>query len=140
MLHLVTTIWKHLWSPKVTYVTDLVLFIIFPPQSDDTRKFDEPLILTYVCNACYAVHFPLHALLRVTPGIHPFIYHRYLANPHYSDHQHRRRRRRRHHHHHHHHHEDKYGYGSIPINTIFGMHIHSNHHWNSNFPRFWMIS
>jgi len=29
-------------------------------------KFDEPLILTYVCNACYAVHFPIHALLRLT--------------------------------------------------------------------------
>lgn len=34
-------------------------------------KFDEPLILTYVCNACYAVHFPLHALLRVTGLVEP---------------------------------------------------------------------
>ena len=55
--------------------------------------------------------------------IHSFII--AISPTHYSDHQHRRR-----HHHHHHHHEDKYGYGSIPINTIFGMNIHSNHHWN----------
>lgn len=34
-------------------------------------NYNEPLVLTYVCNACYAVHFPLHGLLRMTKVVSP---------------------------------------------------------------------
>mmetsp|Transcript_54087 Transcript_54087/g.126295 ORF Transcript_54087/g.126295 Transcript_54087/m.126295 type:complete len:332 (-) Transcript_54087:79-1074(-) len=34
-------------------------------------KYNEPLIFTYVCNSCYALHFPLHGFLRCTGLMDP---------------------------------------------------------------------
>jgi len=34
-------------------------------------NYNAPLILTYVCNGCYAVHFPLHGLLRCSALTEP---------------------------------------------------------------------